>query len=340
MTPGRRPLVLFCGGGSGGHLTPGLAVADQLCLTAGPAGDDPPEILFLTGDRPVELQMMAAEPYRHRAFPLGSPRRTLTSVTHACGFAGAFRAARKAARGRPTVAIGAGGYASVPGVLGARSAGASVALLEVNGIPGRATRALRRFSRVVMDGVPVRLPDPQPAPEPRTLLVLGGSQGAASLDAALPAAAALLHQELTGWTIRHQCGTDPVAVAAAYREAGMTAEVARFFPDAASQLARAAIAVTRAGAVTLAEAEALGTPIVAVPHPRVPGDHQTANARRLAGRADRCRVVADDVDLLASLVESLRPWLREPPGRGTPPGSDAAARTAGWVRRELRRLAA
>ena len=86
MTPDRRPLVLFCGGGSGGHLTPGLAVADALTR-----GEAPPELLFLTGDRPVERRMMAAEPYRRRAFPLAPVRRTLTSVTAARGFAGALK---------------------------------------------------------------------------------------------------------------------------------------------------------------------------------------------------------------------------------------------------------
>ncbi|QDT16076.1 UDP-N-acetylglucosamine--N-acetylmuramyl-(pentapeptide) pyrophosphoryl-undecaprenol N-acetylglucosamine transferase [Alienimonas californiensis] len=333
MTHRQLPLVLFCGGGSGGHLTPGLAVADEL-----QRGDAPPEILFLTGDRPVERRMMAAEPFPHRAFPLGSLRRTVTSLPAARGFAGTFRAARDAASGRPAVAVGTGGYASVPGVLGAKSAGAAVVLLEVNAVPGRATRALRSLAEAIVSDVPVRLPASLPAEERRSLLILGGSQGAASLDAAVPAAAAALREELRGWTVRHQCGTDAATIAAAYGAAGVTAEVAPFFPNAASRLAAATLAIVRGGAVTLAEAEALGAPIVVVPHPRAPDDHQTANARRLAERSDRCRVVTDDGRLAESLAKALHPWLTAPPPRRPAPGSTAAADAAALIRAELRRL--
>ena len=334
MTLSQRPLVLFCGGGSGGHLTPGLAVADELCR-----GDDPPEVLFLTGDRLVERRIMGEESYLHRAFPLGSLRRTLTSWSSSRGFAGAFRVARDAARGRPTVVAGTGGYASVPGVLGAKSAGAALVLLEVNATAGRATQVLSPWAQATFGGVPVRLPDLLPTAEPRTLLVLGGSQGAASLDRAMPDAAAALREALRGWTVWHQCGTDPAAVAAGYAAAGIEAEVAAFFPDAVWRLARASVAVTRGGAVTLAEAEALGMPTVVVPHPRVPGDHQTANARRLATRLPLCRTVVDGGELANDLAAALRPWLIDPPRRADSPGSTAAREAAELIRGELRRLA-
>ena len=228
---------------------------------------------------------MAAEPYPHRAFPLAPPGRTLRSPRAAAGFAAAFRAARSAAHGRPCVAVGTGGYASVPGVLGAKSAGAAVLLVEPNAVEGRATMFLKPFAARVFRETPNRKSDlPKSVPvEPRTLLVLGGSSGAGSLDAAVPAAVAGL-PGVAEFHVWHQCGGEPGAVRAAYAAAGVRpghVEVAPFFPDARTRLARAAVAVTRAGALTLAEAAAYGVRPVLVPYPHA-GGHQLANARRHA----------------------------------------------------------
>ena len=337
MTPAGFPLVLFCGGGSGGHLTPGLAVADALTQ-----GETPPEILFLTGDRPVERRMMAAEPYRRRAFPLAPVRRTMTSWTAARGFAGAFRSARDTASGRPAVAVGTGGYASVPGVLGAKSAGAAVFLIEPNAVEGRATQFLKPLAGTVFRETPNRklgLPA-EVAVEPRSLLILGGSSGAGALDAAVPAALAGLSrvEELTVW---HQCGGKPSAVRAAYLAAGVRAErieVAPFFPDAAVRLARAEIAVTRAGALTLAEAVGYGVRPILVPYPHA-GGHQLTNALRHRA-IQGSPVVEEGADLAERLRAVLAERLAGPPPsvrRRTP--HDPAAALANLIRGELRRLA-
>ena len=333
-----RPLVLFCGGGSGGHLTPGLAVADALA-----AGPDPPDVLFLVGDRPAERRMMAAEPYPHRSFPLDPPGRTLRSPRSAAGFAAAFRAARSAARGRPCVAVGTGGYASVPGVLGAKSGGAAVLLVEPNAVKGRATAFLKPFAGGVFRETPNRkigLPESMPV-EPHTLLVLGGSSGAGSVDAAVPAAVAELPgvADLHVW---HQCAGEPGAVRAAYAAAGVRAgnvEVAAFFPDARTRLARAAVAVTRAGALTLAEAAAYGVRPVLVPYPHA-GGHQLANARRHAATQG-----SPVVEEGPGLADRLRPVLAErlafpPPEMRRLTPYDPAGALAALVRAELARLAA
>ena len=336
MTPDRRPLVLFCGGGSGGHLTPGLAVADALTQ-----GEAQPDLLFLTGDRPVERRMTAAEPYPHRAFPLAPVRRTFTSATAACGFAGALRCARKSASGRPTVAVGTGGYASVPGVLGAKSAGGAVVLIEPNAVEGRATTFLKPFANHLFRETPNRklgLPA-EVAVEPRTLLVLGGSSGAGALDAALPAAVAGLPgaADLTVW---HQCGGEPGAVRAAYRAAGVRAErieVAPFFADAAVRLARAEVSVTRAGALTLAEAAGYGVRPILVPYPHA-GGHQLANALRHQA-IQGSPVVEEGPDLADRLRAVLAERFACPPPsvrRRTP--HDPAAALADLIRGELRRL--
>ena len=319
-----RPLVMFCGGGSGGHLTPGLAVAEALLRT-----HDPPDVLFLTGRRPAELRMMRESPHPHRSFPLAPARRTLASPAFARGFAAAANFARRAARGRPCVALGTGGYASVPGVVGAKLGGAGVLLLEPNGVPGRANRRLAPLAVRTLHETPV---GPGPAAVtvgPRSLLILGGSLGAASLDRAVPAALAPLAERLGGWTVAHQCGTDPAAVRAPYERIGVRAEVARFFPDAAARLAACGVGVTRGGAVTLAEAAAYEVPLVVVPHPRVPDRHQHANAaRHLASHGGA--TVEDDADL----VDGLRTALAAAIAAARPPTrtrDDAVAGAAGRV---------
>ena len=226
----KGPLVLFCGGGSGGHLMPGLAVADALA-----AGQDPPEVLFLTGQRPVELRMMAAEPHPHLAFPLAPLGRTVRSRTLAVGFWRCFAEARRRVRGRVCVAVGTGGYASVPGVLGAKLGGAGVTLIEPNATTGRANRLLAPLADRTVRRTPNRkagLPAEAPV-RPRSLLVLGGSAGASALDAAVPAAVAGL-PDVGSLHVRHQCAGEAAAVRAAYAAAGVTeVEVAPFFPNAA-----------------------------------------------------------------------------------------------------------
>ena len=238
--------------------------------------------------------------------------------------------------------MGTGGYASVPGVLGAKSTGAGVLLVEPNVVEGRATAFLKSFAGRVFRGTPIRggdLPDSIPV-EPHTLLALGGSSGAGSLDAAVPAAVAGLPGvgELRVW---HQCGGEPDAVRAAYVAAGVrpeNIEVATFFPEARLRLARATVAVTRAGALTLAEAAAYGVRPVLVPYPHA-GGHQLANAKRHAA-TQGSPVLEEGPDLAGRLRTVLTEWLAEP----SPPVRlrtvhDPAAELADLVRAELARRA-
>ena len=170
--------------------------------------------------------------------------------------------------------------------------------------------------------------------------MLGGSSGSGSLDAAAPAAVAGLpeSERLTVW---HQCGGDPAAVRTAYAAAGVRPEkieVALFFPDARVRLARAAVALTRAGALTLAEAAAYGVRPVLVPYPHAAG-HQLANARRHAA-AQGSPVVEEGPDLAERLRAVLADRFAAAPAaarRLTP--HDPAADLAGLVRADLARLA-
>ena len=333
-----RGLVLFCGGGSGGHLTPGLAVADALA-----AGPDPPEVLFLTGDRAVERRMLRDEPYPSAAFPLAPLGRTVRSGRAAAGFVRCLAAARRRAAGRSCVAVGTGGYVSVSGVLGARAGGAAVILVEPNAVNGRATRALAPLAGRVFRGTPNRkrgLPR-EVRTEPRSLLVLGGSAGSASLDAAVPAALAGL-PEVRTLRVRHQCGGNPEAVRAAYAAAGLPAdrvEVAPFFMCAAVRLAEASVSITRAGALTLAEAAGYGVRPILVPYPHA-GGHQLANAERHAA-TQGSPVLEEGPDLPDRLREVLAErFTWPPPAVRRLTAIDPAADLAEIVRGELRRFAA
>jgi UDP-N-acetylglucosamine--N-acetylmuramyl-(pentapeptide) pyrophosphoryl-undecaprenol N-acetylglucosamine transferase len=228
--------------------------------------------------------------------------------------------------------IGVGGYASVPAVAAAALARIPVVLLEPNARPGRANRALARFARAIfvqfedaraafpaarveMLGYPVReIPKRSAAPD-RTrvgLLVLGGSQGARSLNTAL--CALLPRLELDGVAIAHQTGAaDLDSVRAAYATAGIDAEVAPFFEDVPDRLARADLLIARAGAATAAELCAAGIASILVPYPHAADDHQLANARELE-RAGACRVV-EDRELALRLEPELRALLADPAAR-------------------------
>lgn len=295
------PLTLIlAGGGTGGHLTPGLAVATELLCREPDA-----RILFVGSDRPIDQRLLA-----------GHERRVITplplqSAWRSPGrFAWAWWQAHRQSRSlladvRPHVVCGLGGLASIPIVRAARRAGVPTLLLEQNVIPGRANRWLARSAHRVcisfsetrellphpdrcrLTGNPVRpafaalaAVEPPPVADPPTVLILGGSQGAQSLNNALltelPHAPAVwkefhwVHQ--TGET-----GTDDLR--AAYQRVALSAEVAPFFADLERRLPQAAVVVSRAGATTLAELACAGVAPILVPYPQAAEDHQRANAR-------------------------------------------------------------
>lgn len=317
-----RPTYAFAGGGSGGHLTPGLAVAGEIVRRRPDA-----EIVFLGSDRPVERRMLAASGYRREAVVRAGRRLGLpvaVSRTHA------FLRSH-----RPEHVVGLGGWASVPGVLAATSLGIPVTLLEQNVVPGRATAWLARLGHpaclafvetvnalgphAVVTGNPTRPALTSAAsPERPTLLVLGGSQGAHGLNRVVTEAVTRLDPATRrGLRIVHQSGDrDRGLVAARYAALGVDAEVAAHFDDLDRRYAAATLCVTRAGATTLAELALRGVPTVCVPVPRSVRDHQRANARHFAARG------------AAVLVEEGRDDAATLAGRLTGLLSDAASRSA------------
>ena len=290
--------ILFAGGATGGHLFPGIAVAEAFEGVAGRIG-------FVGHGTPLERRESRCRGYEYFAVPSVSSvalrRRPLRSLGGAWL---AYRAARRIVRGfDPTVVIGLGGYASVPTVLAARRLRVPVALLEQNVIPGRATRWLSRGAQRVcvafeetrsslpragscrLTGNPVRQMSvgdaeaEQGEQGERLLLVLGGSQGSRSLNRAVPESLSRIGGLMEGWRVVHQCGDhDPGEVQSAYRSCGVEARVERFLDLPGRWLSRSDLLVARAGATTLAEVACWGVATVLVPYPHASDDHQRANA--------------------------------------------------------------
>ncbi len=342
-----RRTVIFAGGGTGGHLFPGIAVARELL-----AREPDARVLFVGSQKPIELDIVGSAGFEHVALPSVSPSLTPTHISSSLlRNWQAYRQARAImARERPNVVVGLGGFASVPPVLAAWRAGVPIVLLEQNVVPGKATRWLSRFAdticlpwaetakhlspriRAVVTGNPIRSeitklaePNQPDAParagdepaslarrvslETPTLLILGGSQGAASLNAAVLDALATLQTELAGWRIVHQTGAaDLDAIRQRYAALSLAADVQPFFRDMAEQYRRATCVLSRAGATTLAELACAGLPALLVPLPTSAHDHQRLNARLFADRSAALVVEpsspASD-SLRASLVQLL-----------------------------------
>jgi undecaprenyldiphospho-muramoylpentapeptide beta-N-acetylglucosaminyltransferase len=298
--------ALVSGGGTGGHVYPALALADALVARGHPRDS----IRFLGARRGLEATAVPTAGYRidllpSRGFQRGvTPRHIVDNVRMVGAMVVAmFGALRLVRRLRPRVVVGVGGYASLPGVLAARLTGIPVVVHEQNAVPGLANRvAVRLGARpavslpgtalagAVVTGNPVRaavanvVRDPEPD---RALLgVVGGSLGSARInDAALD-----LYDR---WRARGDVAVRHVAGPRHYDQARRRLERLRRPHDALvyelvpyedhmeDVYGRAALAVCRAGAVTVAELAAAGLPSVLVPWPGAADDHQTGNARAM-----------------------------------------------------------
>jgi len=292
--------ALLAGGGTGGHIFPALALGAELLRRGW-------RVSFVGTAHGMEATLVPARGFAFHALParplLGrgalAQARALATVTRS-----ALAARALVRREAVDVVVGTGGYASAPAVLGAWLARRPALLFEPNAHAGRANRWLSRFASAAavafapaatelacateVSGVPVRpeffaVPEALPgAPDP-AVLVLGGSQGAQSLNRALPAAVARLAERLPGLRIVHQCGARHLEEARALWAAAAPrarVEVLPFVEDVAGAMAAADLVVSRAGAVTLAEICAAGRPALLLPL-GVAGGHQIDNARVL-----------------------------------------------------------
>lgn len=329
--PAVRPIVIAAGG-TGGHLFPAEALAAEL-LRRGE------RIALMTDARSAAYDSAAfAAADRFVLSGAGLSGRGLRgAATGAMALvAGTAQARRHLDALNPSAVVGFGGYASFPPLAAARLMPAArrpaIVLHEQNAVLGRANRLMARVAdllalsfegtsnvpagaRVAVVGNPVRpalaaLAD-QPYPTPPEdgalrLLVTGGSQGARVFaDVVPPAIAALPEAIRARLLVTQQCRAEDLArTEAAYRAAGVVADLAPFFPDIAGRLATAHLVIARAGASTVAELECAGRPAVLVPLPSAIDDHQNANARALA-EADAAWIYPQPAFTPAALSERL-----------------------------------
>lgn len=290
--------VLIMAGGTGGHIFPGLAVAEALRA----AGC---EVVWLGARGGMEERLVPPHGIRAawiRARALRG-RRLLGQLLFPFGLLVAFwQSARAIFALRPDVVLGLGGYVAFPGGMMASLLARPLAVHEQNAVPGLANRVLSALADRVMVGFPGALRNGEwtgnpvrdaiiaiPAPEarfaarsgPLRVLVVGGSLGAQVLNETLPRALALIPPARRPRVV-HQSGERHLeALRAAYAEAGVPGELLAFIEDMARCYAEADLVICRAGALTVAELAAAGVAAVLVPYPHAVDDHQTANARFL-----------------------------------------------------------
>jgi UDP-N-acetylglucosamine--N-acetylmuramyl-(pentapeptide) pyrophosphoryl-undecaprenol N-acetylglucosamine transferase len=322
-----RPIILIAGGGTGGHVFPGLAVADALRSIADV------DVVFVGTPRGLEASVVPARGYPLELLDVqpikggGAGRAAKGALIAAWQ---TVRAARLVRRFRPRAVLSVGGYAAGPVSLAAALLGVKLAVLEPNSVVGFANRLLAPFAargylawgetatkfrsgRARVVGVPLRggfvpLAYTATAGSAR-VLVMGGSQGAQALNERLPAAVAKAKRAIPALRAIHQAGRDrDAAVRAAYAAEHVEGvEVAPFLEDVPSEIARADVIVARAGAATVAEIAAVGRASILIPFPHAADDHQAKNAESLArvGGAVAIRQEAADVVRIADEIARL-----------------------------------
>lgn len=349
------PTILIAAGGTGGHLFPGIAVADELVRRAPGT-----RVVFVGTARGLETRLVPQAGYPLELLPIlplnrvGARRLVRGLLALPWGLA---RAAALVLRERPAGVLGVGGYAGGPVTLAAALLGVRTVILEPNARPGFTNRVLKPFVRHaacaydatrafygkkgVVTGNPVRggfasLPRREHRP-PLGLLVFGGSQGSRALNDALLRALPLL-PPASELLIVHQTGeSQHAAVAAAYAAAGRAAEVLPFLDDMEARLQAADLVLCRAGATTCAELQVAGRAAILVPFARAAEDHQRVNARAMA--AAGAALALEEAELTGELLAAAVAGLIAAPARirameeaarrlGRP---DAAARVADLV---------
>ena len=347
--------ILIMAGGTGGHIFPGLAVAEEMRAAGwdvawmGAKGGMEERLVPPRGHRTAWIRARAAR-------GKGLVQKLLLPANLLFSF---WESARHIRRIRPDVVLGLGGYVAFPGGMMASLLGKPLALHEQNAIAGLTNKVLSKVSDKVMVAFPDALPGAEwlgnpvrpeisamapPAQRfagrsgPLKLLVVGGSLGAQALNEAMPKAIALMAQRPM---VVHQSGEKHLeALKSHYRNAGVDGELVAFIDDMARRYAEADLVICRAGAVTVAELAAGGVASVLVPFPHAVDDHQTANGRFLADRGAALLLQQRDLtaEKLAQMITSLdRPKLLQMAARARDMGKPDAAKQVAQRCMELAR---
>ncbi len=324
-----KKLVVIAAGGTGGHLFPAAAFAEEMRQRGW-------RVVLMTDARgrryaehfPAEHieDVAAASPTLH-------PLKAIPAAIKI--WRGIGQAKRRFQELQPSLVAGFGGYPSFPALMAARARGVPIIIHEQNSVLGRVNRTLATSAAIVASGFerldrlppaaqdrkrvvgnPVRLPilevRARPYPEassggPMNLLVIGGSQGARLFGDVIPLAITQLPESLRArLTVVQQVREEQLAqVRDVYGEAGVKAEVAPFFSDMGQRLAAAHLVIARAGASTVTELQAAGRPAILTPFAAAADDHQTANAAGLTsvGAADVLPEAEFTPEALAALLE-------------------------------------
>jgi UDP-N-acetylglucosamine--N-acetylmuramyl-(pentapeptide) pyrophosphoryl-undecaprenol N-acetylglucosamine transferase len=316
--------VIIAGGGTGGHVIPAIAIAQELKSRYSA------EVLFVGTARGIENRLVPAAGFPLELINVGALNRVslATRLKTLVDMPRAIAQSRTIIRGySPDVMIGVGGYASGPAMLAGAIRHVPLMVFEPNVVPGVANRMVARWVKAsavhfevtakylphaVVTGVPVRREffgvPPRTRDAPPTLLVFGGSQGAHAINVATMKALPLLATQIPGFRLIHQTGQSDLAEAQkAASTAGISAEVSAFIDDMPAAFAGADLLICRSGASTVAEVAAAGKPAIFVPLPTAADDHQRHNAETLASAgAARFLPQADlTADRLAQEVVSL-----------------------------------
>jgi UDP-N-acetylglucosamine--N-acetylmuramyl-(pentapeptide) pyrophosphoryl-undecaprenol N-acetylglucosamine transferase len=321
--------ILIAGGGTGGHLYPGIAVAREII-----AREPGAQVAFVGTAAGVESRVVPREGFALDTIrSAGLKGKSLISLARGLALlpVSALDAWRAISRRRPSIVIGVGGYSSGPVVLLAALRGIPTLLMEQNAMPGVTNRLLARVvkaaavtygesahffgGRAFVAGNPVRpeffggVHDEHGTPPGAArVLVFGGSQGAHAINVAMVEAAPRLAARAPGMAITHQTGErDLEMVRDGYRRAGLDARVEPFLYAIDREMTAADLVVCRAGATTMAELTATGRPSILIPLPTATDDHQRRNAEALVavGAARMIDQRSLTGDLLAAQIVSL-----------------------------------
>lgn len=317
----QAPVVWIMAGGTGGHIMPGLAVAEILrhegCVVRWLGNPEKMEGRLVP---PAGFEMITVK----FAGVRGKGWRDLLKAPFTL-FASMVHVWREASKQRPAVVLGMGGYVAMPGGLVAYLRQIPIVLHEQNAIAGKTNQWLAKLSRAVLTGFPDAMSRGQwvgnpvraeianlPAPEsryaarkgPLHLLVIGGSLGARALNEIIPLTLSRIPVDQRP-RVTHQAGQQHLdALQLAYEQVGVTAHCVPFVQDMADALGQADLMICRAGAMTVAEVAAAGVAAMFVPFPFAVDDHQTANAQFLVG--DEAAFLKQQSDLA---VDWLAQWL-------------------------------
>src|SRR5271169_741492 len=314
--------VIIAGGGTGGHVIPALAIAQQLKKQFGA------EVLFIGTARGIETRLVPQAGFPLELIQVGALKNVslMTRVKTMFDLPRAIAASsRMLTAFDPEVVIGVGGYASGPAMVAAIRRRLPTLAFEPNVVPGFANRMIARwvsaaavhfeetcryFPHCRVTGVPVRAAffsiPPKTGGSP-ALLVFGGSQGSRAINQAMTTHESLagLREKIPGIHVIHQTGQrDYDHVLAAYQQSGISGEVHKFIDDMPATFGRADLLVCRSGASTVGEITAAGKPAIFVPFPAAADDHQNVNARALEGAG--AAVVVEESKLGAAyLVDTI-----------------------------------